>query len=129
MKTILLDTHLFLWMQHAPEKLPPKVAALLKSDQVRWVLSQISVWEIQVKFDIGKLQLPNPPEECLPPIIDRSGIAYQSLQNSAIFMLSKLPMLHRDPFDRLLIATGIVNGWTLATRDEQIRKYPVQTIG
>ena len=128
MRTILLDTHIFLWMHHEPEKLSAKVRTLLKDKEVRWSISQISVWEIQVKYDTGKLSLPAPPGACIPDLIHQSGLAYQVLQDNAVFMLGKLPMLHRDPFDRLLIATCIVNGWTLATQDEQIHKYSVLTL-
>ena len=128
MRTILLDTHIFLWMHHEPEKLPAKIGTLLKNKEVRWYVSQISVWEIQVKYDTGKLSLPAPPGECIPDLITQSRLAYQGLQDSAVFMLGKLPMIHRDPFDRLLIATCIVNGWTLATQDGQIPRYPVLTL-
>ena len=128
MKTILLDTQVFLWMQNDPDRLSEKIKSSLKSTDYRWFLSQISVWEIQVKYDTGKLSLPTKPSECIPEIIRQSGLAYQNLQDDAIFMLGRLPQLHRDPFDRLLVATCIVNGWTLATVDEQIKEYPVQTV-
>lgn len=128
MKTILLDTHIFLWMHHEPEKLPATISQLFNDKRVRWYVSQISVWEIQVKYDTGKLSLPSPPGECIPNLITQSRLAYQSLQDSAVFMLGKLPGIHRDPFDRLLIATCIVNGWTLATQDRLIPEYPVLTL-
>ena len=104
MREILLDTHIFLWMHHEPEKLSSKITTLLQDRNVRWHISQISVWEIQVKYDTGKLSLSAPPGECIPDLITHSGLAYQGLQDSAVFMLGKLPMIHRDPFDRLLIA-------------------------
>lgn len=127
MKTILLDTHVFLWMQNEPDRLSETMKRCLRSKEYRWFLSQISVWEIQVKYDIGKLSLPTKPCECIPNLIEESGLAYQTLQDEAVFMLGRLPQIHRDPFDRLLIATCIVNGWTLATVDDQIKEYPVQT--
>ena len=128
MKTILLDTHVFLWMQNEPDRLSDKITSCLQSNEFRWFVSQISVWEIQIKYDIGKLSLPAKPSECIPDIIHQSGLAYQTLQDDAIFMLGRLPHIHRDPFDRLLISTCIINGWTLATVDPQIKQYPVQTI-
>ena len=128
MKTILLDTHVFLWMQNEPDRLSDKITSCLQSNEFRWFVSQISVWEIQIKYDISKLSLPTTPSECIPEIIRQSGLAYQNLQDDAVFMLGRLPHLHRDTFDRILVATCIVNGWTLATVDEQIKEYPVQTV-
>lgn len=128
MKDILLDTHVFLWMQNAPEKLSDNLIEKLNRGDMRWHLSQISVWEIQIKYDLGKLSIPSEPSAWLPELIEESGLAYQPLQDDAIFMLGKLQQIHRDPFDRLLVATSIINGWVIATFDEQIRSYPVQTI-
>lgn len=128
MKSHLLDTHVFLWMQNEPDRLSANLKRQMCAKDARWHLSQISLWEIQVKYELGKLSLPAPPEECLPELIQRSGLAYQPLQNEAIYMLGKLPPIHRDPFDRLLAATSIVNGWIIATVDQKLKEYPVQTI-
>lgn len=128
MKTILLDTHVFLWMQNDPDRLSDKIKSCLQSKEFRWFVSQISAWEIQVKYDIGKLSLPAKPGECIPETIRQSGLAYQTLQDDAVFMLGRLPQLHRDPFDRLLVSTCIVNGWTPATVDQNIKECPVQTM-
>lgn len=128
MRTILFDTHLLLWSQFQTEKLSPNIRSLLQDSKVRWQVSQISLWEIQVKYDLGKLPLPKPPSECFPEMIKASGLAYTTLQNEAIFMLGKLPKIHRDPFDHLLITTAIVNGWEIATVDTAIEQYPVRTV-
>ncbi len=58
----------------------------------------------------------------------RSGFAFRPLQNDAIFMLGRLPPIHRDPFDRLLVATALVNGWEIATVDSAMEKYPVRLV-
>jgi len=128
MRNILLDTHLFLWSQFEPAKLSPHVTERMQDPDIRWHLSQISVLEIQIKYDLGKLPLPNTPEQILPDLIEKSGFSYQSLQNEAIFILSKLPAIHRDPFDRLLIATALTNGWEIATVDETFNRYPVRIL-
>ena len=128
MRQLLLDTHIFLWSQFEPEKLPAGIQALCSDAGVRWHLSQISVWEIQVKYDLGKLPLPQPPQTFMEQLIQDSGIRFQELQNKAIFMLGKLPKLHRDPFDRLLIATALVNGWEIATVDTTMAEYPIQVV-
>ena len=128
MKNYLLDTQVFLWMQNEPEKLSKNLNRHLRAKDIRWHLSQITIWEIQVKYDLGKLYLPTAPKDCIPEVIEKAGLAYQPLQDEAIFMLGKLPAINRDPFDRLLAATSIVNGWTLATVDSKLKEYPLQTI-
>jgi len=128
MRHLLLDTHVFLWSQFAPSKLTPKLAALFAAEEVCWHLSQISVLEIQIKYDLGKLELPDTPQKFLPNLIRDSGLNFHTLENKAIFMLSKLPQLHRDPFDRLLIASALVKGWEIATVDTIFDQYPVQIV-
>lgn len=128
MRSVLLDTHVFLWSQFEPEKLPEPISSLFQADDVRWVFSQISLWEIQIKFDLGKLPLPDSPEILIAPTVERAGFAVQPLQDAAIFLLGKLPSFHRDPFDRLLIATALANGWEIATVDRQFDQYPVRIL-
>ena len=128
MRHLLLDTHIFLWSQFAPSNLSHKLAALFAAEDVCWHLSQISVLEIQIKYDLGKLELPDPPQKFLPNLIQDSGLNFHPLENKAIYMLGKLPQLHRDPFDRLLIASALVKGWEIATVDTIFDKYPVQTV-
>lgn len=128
MRHLLLDTHVFLWSQFAPSKLTPKLATLFASEDACWHLNQISVLEIQIKYDLGKLELPDTPQKILPDLIQDSGLNFHTLENNAIYMLGKLPQLHRDPFDRLLIASALVNGWEIATVDRIFDQYPVQTV-
>ena len=128
MRHLLLDTHIFLWSQFAPSNLSPKLAALFAAEYVCWHLSQISVLEIQIKYDLGKLKLPDPPQKFLPGLIQDSGLNFHPLENKAIYMLGKLPQLHRDPFDRLLIASALVKGWEIATVDPVFDQYPVQIV-
>ncbi|MCF6313398.1 MAG: type II toxin-antitoxin system VapC family toxin [Verrucomicrobiales bacterium] len=115
-------------MQFEPSKLSPQLTELLYFQEVRWHLSQISILEIQIKHQTGKLQLPSPPDHCLPDLIKKSNIVFHPLSNEAIFMLSKLPFIHRDPFDRLLIATALVEGWEIASVDQMFEQYPVRIV-
>ncbi len=128
MRQILLDTHVFLWMQFASGKLSDNLQELLQREDVRWHLSQVSLLEIQIKTGVGKLNLPASPEKILPRLIRESGVAYHPLSDAAIFMLGKLPEVHGDPFDRLLIATALTEGWEIATLDPQFEAYPVRTL-
>ena len=87
MRQVLLDTHVFLWMQFESRKLSDNLKNLLQSDDCCWHLSQVSIWEVQIKYDLKKLDLPQSPRELLTQLIDDSGLAFQPLQNEAIFML------------------------------------------
>jgi len=128
MRQILLDTHIFLWMQFESKRLSENLTSLLRREDVKWYLSQVSVLEIQIKHDLGKLVLPEAPQRWLPQLIEDSGLEFYPLSNEAIFMLGKLPGLHRDPFDRLLVATALTEGWEIATVDVQLESYPVRTV-
>jgi PIN domain nuclease of toxin-antitoxin system len=87
--------------------------------------SQVSLLEIQIKVPLGKLQLDFPVAR-IPNLADQSGLTLLPLSNAAIFTLPKLPAVHRDPFDRLLICEAIQEGVPLVTPDEIIRRYPVR---
>lgn len=128
MRRVLLDTHIFLWMQFESGRLSDNLVRLLKREDIKWYLSQVSVLEIQIKHTLGKLQLPDVPGEWLPGLIEKCGLEFRPLSNEAIFMLGKLPELHRDPFDRLLVSTALTEGWEMATVDEQVKRYPVRTL-
>ena len=125
---ILLDTQIALWAWAGPERIPEEIrSALVDSANEVW-FSQISALEIQIKFGLGKLPLPERPERFIPRAIDRSGFNYLPLQDNALYFLDRLPDFHRDPFDRLLIAHAITGHYHLATVDPQIRRYPVMAV-
>lgn len=125
---ILLDTQIALWAWSAPDRIPNEIRlAILNSDNETH-FSQVSSWEIQIKFGLEKLRLPERPVRFLPKAIRRSGFNYVPILDEAIFFLDKLPDYHRDPFDRLLIAHSIIGNYHLATVDEQIVKYPALVI-
>lgn len=84
----------------------------------------IGTWEIQIKFGMGKLRLPDRPEAFLPKAIRRSGFHYAPIMDAAIYFLDRLPTFHRDPFDRLLVAHSITENFHLATVDRRIQQYP-----
>jgi len=88
-------------------------------------LSVASVWEAVIKYALGKLPLPEAPAEYLPRQRAAHQIANLALDELAMIHLAKLPTLHRDPFDRILIAQTLQHGMTLVTVDEVVRAYPV----
>jgi len=125
---LLLDTCTFLWMVDDVTQLGPHARKALEDPANRLVLHQASCWEIQIKFDLGKLPLARPPREIISDGLSLHGIDYECLQDETIWHLQKLPPLHRDPFDRVLVSYALCNGLKLVTPDPHITEYPVPTI-
>ncbi len=125
---LLLDTCSFLWMISEPDRLGGGARTALEDGENEVVLHQVSSLEIQLKFQIGKLKLANPPEELVTEGVRRHALHYQTLSDSEIWFLQKLPFHHRDPFDRLLIASALHFGLQIVTPDPLIDKYSVRTI-
>ena len=125
---ILLDTQIALWAWTEPELIPERLRAALVGAGAEVWFSQVSAWEIQIKYGLGRLPLPERPELFVPAAAKRSGFNYVSIQDSAIYFLDRLPNFHRDPFDRLLVAHSITGNYHLATVDSQILQYPVLTV-
>jgi PIN domain nuclease of toxin-antitoxin system len=123
----LLDTSVLLWWLGEPSRIGTKLLDSLKEPESVVLFSQISLLEIQIKIGIGKLTLGFPIEQ-IPELAEKSGLTPLPLRNAAIFTLPKLPNLHRDPFDRLLICEAIQEGVPLITPDETIRRYPVRVV-
>jgi PIN domain nuclease of toxin-antitoxin system len=125
--TALLDTSVLLWWLGDSSRIPTALLdALKEAESVIW-FSQVSLLEIQIKVGIGKLQVDFPVEQ-IPELADRSGLAALPLSNAAIFTLPKLPDIHRDPFDRLLVCEAIQQGVPLVTPDDTLRRYPVRIL-
>jgi len=124
---LLLDTCTFLWLITDDPALSSKARDLFTDPVNEAYLSTVSVWEIEVKFGLGKLPLPQAPERFIPEQRERHGVATLSLGEQAVFYLSRLPSLHRDPFDRMLICQAIHHELTLLTPDPLITQYAVKT--
>jgi PIN domain nuclease of toxin-antitoxin system len=125
---ILLDTHIFLWFISGDTQLSTDVRDAIRNPDNEVYLSAISVWEAIVKYQLGKLPLPEHPETYLPKQRDLHQIASLDLNESSVLQLAKLPPLHRDPFDRMLICQALQNGLTIATVDAAVRAYPVNVM-
>ncbi len=119
MTRYLCDTHVVLWAAADPERLDPVVRNILL-DSSNWVgVSSVSIAEMVIKISLGKLSLPTPPVL----MTEALGFSELPLTWNHASRLAELPMLHRDPFDRLLIAQAIDEDLTLITADAQISKY------
>lgn len=124
---ILLDTCTFLWLITDDMALSASARNTFVDPDNDMYLSAVSVWEIAVKHSLGKLLLPTAPERFIPIQRERHGITSLPLEEQAILYLSKLPLLHRDPFDRVLVCQAIQHELTLLTPDPLITQYAVRT--
>jgi PIN domain nuclease of toxin-antitoxin system len=125
---ILLDTYAFLWLASDAKELSDQAKILFQNTDNTVYLSSVSVWEIVVKNKLGKLPLPDVPEQFIYEQCEKHFIENISLDNQSIFHLTGLPTYHRDPFDRMLICQAIEHDLTLLTSDELITQYPVKTV-
>lgn len=124
---VLLDTAVFWWFANGSRRLSRKAAEICSDSVNKLVLSPVSVWELLVKHQIGKLETITPIHEVLKRAREQHLIESLPLTDSAVLRLQSLPMLHRDPFDRMLICQAIDEGLVLLTPDAQVRAYPVST--
>ncbi len=122
---ILLDTHIFLWYISADSQLPAAFRDAIRDPANEVYLSVASVWEAVIKYALGKLPLPEAPAEYLPRQREAHRIATLPVEEAALVHLAGLAPLHRDPFDRILIAQALQHSLQLATVDESVRAYPV----
>lgn len=125
---ILLDTNVFIWMSTKPALLPEKVQNIWQDHENTLYLSAISASEIAIKHHLNKLRLPDSPSIMIPKERMAHGILSISLDEESSLLLESLPLLHRDPFDRLLICQALTHDLTILTPDKQIRQYEVETV-
>ena len=117
---LLLDTHAFLWWRGAPSRLGPAAQHAIAEAQIVYV-SMASAWEAAIKVSMGKLKLNDPFEDG----VTESGFRPLPITFAHIHHLVALPFLHRDPFDRMLIAQALADGLTIVTGDRRIANYEV----
>jgi PIN domain nuclease of toxin-antitoxin system len=125
---LLLDTCTFLWCIEGGGALSEAARRALLDPDNQVYLSAVSAWEIAVKHSLGKLPLPEPPERYVPAQRQARDIEPWPLDEEAALHVGKLPPLHRDPFDRMLICQALTAGLTLVTPDPDITRYAVRTL-
>ena len=125
---LLLDTCAFLWIVTGDSHLSPKASKLFRDQANEVFLSSVSAWEIAIKHSLGKLPLPRPPAVLVPDERQRHQILPLALDETAALATAKLPDLHKDPFDRMLVCQAIMGGLTLLTPDPLVTQYPVATV-
>jgi len=125
---LLLDTHTFIWWSIEPEKLSLTVSELLSNPNNRILLSTASAWEMQIKMQLGKLQLNLSLETLIKNQITINSLEILSIDLAHIWTLGTLNHYHKDPFDRLLIAQSITEKIPILSIDKLLDHYPVQRI-
>jgi len=112
----------------APERLGDDVRNKLGDRHNALYLSAASAWEIAIKHRIGRLPLPAPPEEFVPERLVRDGVTPLPVEHRHALRVASLPALHRDPFDRLLVAQAQIERLVLVTADTQLAEYEIEMI-
>ena len=125
---LLLDTCTFLWLLSGDAQLSARAADTFRDPESDVFLSVASAWEIATKYASGRLVLPERPEKFVPDMRKARGIDSLAIDEESALHASRLPWLHRDPFDRLLVSQAIVHGMTLLTPDPIMSKYPARTM-
>ncbi|MBI3001882.1 MAG: type II toxin-antitoxin system VapC family toxin [Deltaproteobacteria bacterium] len=125
---LLLDTSAFLWIITDAPELSARARDLFVDPGNDVYLSSVSAWEIAVKYVLGRLPLPEPPDRFVPSQRQEHGIEPLPLDEEAALHLARLPLLHKDPFDRMLVCQAMVHGLVVLTSDKLVYQYPVRTM-
>lgn len=121
----LIDSHVLLWLLENSPQLSTTAKDIIQNQDL--AISIASLWEIEIKRSIGKLQVPFIPTQLAKICTDRD-IQIVPVTPAELDVLGNLPFIHRDPFDRIIISTALSKGYPLLTHDENIQKYNLQTI-
>ena len=124
---LLLDTCTFLWLAGG-STLSTLAAAAIRDPSNEVFLSAVSAWEIASKHRAGRLPLPEPPDRLIPIEHDLRGVRALAFDEESALQVLRLPPLHRDPFDRMLISQAIAGSLIIVTPDPLITQYPVRVI-
>jgi PIN domain nuclease of toxin-antitoxin system len=124
---VLLDTHVFLWLHTEPERLAEHLL-VVEDPRNQLLVSAVSSWEIAIKHGLGRLPLPEPPERYVPERLRVIGAQALAIEHTHALAVAGLPQLHRDPFDRLLVAQAGLLDVPILTADPQLVQYPVRTL-
>lgn len=125
---LLLDTHTFVWWSNEYQKLPVSLREAFNDSQHTIYLSLASIWELQIKTQLGKLHLGAPLKHIIREQQARNNFLFLPISESHIYALGNLPHHHKDPFDRLLVAQAKTEDLTLVTHDSRISDYEVKII-
>lgn len=123
---LLLDTHAFLWWDNERAKLPQRVREAIESPENSVCLSIASIWEMQIKAQLGKLKLRLPLPQLILDQEQSNNLHILPIARDDIFALEHLPPLHRDPFDRMIVAQAVRGQFEVVTHDDEVGSYGVK---
>jgi len=122
---LLIDTHIFLWLRNAPEKIPTTIQQAYQDVNNEVFLSIVSVWEMQIKHQLNKLTLDFSLDQLIAQQQLENDLQLLSIEVNHIYALSQLPFHHSDPFDRLIIAQSQCEDMRLISADKVFQKYDI----
>jgi PIN domain nuclease of toxin-antitoxin system len=125
---LLLDTHIFIWSDEAPERIPQDWLSELEDQHNELLLSVASVWEMQIKTQIGKMKLRLPLQDLITDYQNANGLQLLPIEFRHVLTLDQLPFHHKDPFDRLIMAQAITENLTVVSADTSFGAYPVNLL-
>jgi PIN domain nuclease of toxin-antitoxin system len=125
---VLLDTHTLLWFLAGDPRLSRRARTTIESRHNVALLSDVSLWEIAIKQSLGKLKLAEPMASRLLAALERNAIEGLAIQRPHLLGVAQLPFHHRDPFDRLLVSTALIENLPLVTDDPSFGKYAARII-
>ena len=125
---VLLDTCTFLWIAANDPKLSETARNVFQSPENEVYFSAVSAWEIALKHAIRRLPLPEAPETYIPRVRREHAMEALPLDEDSTLCLGRVPALHGDPFDRMLVCQAIVHGLVLLTPDQDVTQYPIRSV-
>jgi PIN domain nuclease of toxin-antitoxin system len=125
---VLLDTHIFIWLVTEPDALSPQARTLCRDRDNELLLSIASIWEIQIKHQLGKLALAASLTDLVAVQRVANRIALLPITLAHVLAIQELPFLHKDPFDRMLVAQTRVEDITLLTADYALPAYQIRMV-
>ena len=127
MTKYLIDTHVVIWMNDEDEKISYTVKSIISDHKNEIIISMASIWGLAIKINIGKLLLGRSLEDFIL-FLKNSDFSFVNVEEQHLIQFIKLPLIHKDPFDRLLIATAISEDMALITADKNIQQYDVKWV-
>lgn len=124
----LVDTHVWLWMLTAHDRIRAGAAEVIEEGTSELLLSAASSWEIAIKYAIGRLPLPEAPDRYVPSRMRASGVESLPISHSHALRVASLPRYHDDPFDRLLVAQAQLEALTIISADPALDRYDVPVL-
>ena len=125
---LLLDTHTFIWWADVPEKLSANALTALEDENNRLILSVVSVWEMQIKSQLMKLKLSLPLKDLIESQQQANELEILPVRIEHVLALDSLPLHHKDPFDRLLVAQSMVEQTAIVSIDSKLSAYSVSLL-